>query len=439
MDDFGHSIGLPPNAAPSPGSGPASRGGHHPASHHPYGDHTYGDRGAAQAYGDQAPQPTAQPDADLQAAHAQARARAEAGDLTGARTMLEEALSAAELRLGRDDAALVPLMVDLATLARRLGNLTEAGNQLRRAYGVAMVTGGPQHPTSLSIEGRLAAVLYRLGEPTEAYDWHLADAGRRVLGDDHPAVRGAQQRLAAVAQTPAAPVFAPTAASAPTPPPAPTPAPRPAPASAPIAAETVAVPYAPPPPPAEYAPASPPERPATGGYGTTIEGDIWETGEATVRVRRPGNAGVVLVASLGTVILVVAVVVALALLRPSEPAPPQAGETSSPVTPSPAPTAAPTSPAPTGVRIVDDAGGTVTLAWVDPSEGVAPFVVSGAREGHAPVAIVTVPAGETTTTIYGLNVNFNYCFTVAAVWSGDLIQESSRTCTARVNVSASPS
>jgi hypothetical protein len=137
---------------------------------------------------------------ELAAAHVQARQQAEAGDLTGARTVIEDALTIGEVRLGRDDPRLVPLMVDLATLARKLGNLTEARNQLRRAYAIIVATAGPEHATSLSIEGRLAAVIYRLGEPTEAYDWHLADAGRRVLGTEHPAVRGAQQRLAASAQ-----------------------------------------------------------------------------------------------------------------------------------------------------------------------------------------------------------------------------------------------
>ena len=39
----------------------------------------------------------------LAAAHTEARHRAEAGDLTGARTLLEDALAAGELRLGRDD------------------------------------------------------------------------------------------------------------------------------------------------------------------------------------------------------------------------------------------------------------------------------------------------------------------------------------------------
>ena len=143
---------------------------------------------------------------DLALAHAQARNRAEAGDLTGSRTLMEDALAVAEQRLGRDNPRLAPLMVDLATIARNLGNLTEARSQLRRAYAIIVASAGPEHATSLSIEGRLAAISYRLGEPTEAYDWHLADVGLRVLGADHPAVRGARQRLA---KAPSAPQPAP--------------------------------------------------------------------------------------------------------------------------------------------------------------------------------------------------------------------------------------
>ena len=77
--------------------------------------------------------------------------------------------------------------------------------QLRRAYAIIVASAGPEHATALSIEGRLAAVTYRLGEPTEAYDWHLADVGLRVLGPDHPAVRGAQARAWPAAPRPGGP------------------------------------------------------------------------------------------------------------------------------------------------------------------------------------------------------------------------------------------
>jgi hypothetical protein len=427
MADFGHAIGIPETPAErSQQAMPA----------------TLGEPTVAPEYGPPSGDlpPYAPSDPELDGAHAQARARAETGDLTGARTMLEEALAAGELRLGRSNPALVPLMVDVATLARRLGNLTEAANQLRRAYEIAAAASGPQHPTSLSIEGRLAAVLYRLGEATEAYDWHLADAGRRVLGEEHPAVRGAQQRLAT---QPSAPPFA-TPTPTPAPPPAPpqvyesTPAPPPVTyLPTPVASPAVPVEYVPA-PLVRYAPTAPVEYPRE----PAIEGDIWESGDATVRTRRPGG-GAILVVSFSAVIVVVVVVIAITLFAPTGPPPvaqdpgPQRSAATEPADPTPS--AAPTSPAPTQLRVVEDAGGTVTLAWADPSAGEVPFVVSGARQGDATVAILTAPAGQTTATIYGLNENYDYCFTVAAVWSSEVVQESMRTCTHRLSASASAS
>jgi hypothetical protein len=40
--------------------------------------------------------------------------------------------------------------------------------------------------------------------------------------------------------------------------------------------------------------------------------------------------------------------------------------------------------------------------------------------------------GRTTSTIYGLNIRYDYCFTVAAVWSADVIAPSIQTCTNRL-------
>jgi hypothetical protein len=383
----------------------------------------------------------------LSAAHAAARQRAEAGDLTGARTMLEEALASGELQLGRDDPRLAPLMVDLATLARKLGNLTEARNQLRRAYSIVVSAAGPEHATALSIEGRLAAVIYRLGEPTEAYDWHLADAGRRVLGTEHPAVRGAQQRLDAAAHNP-------------NPPPAPIPSPigwAEPPAEEPPAWGDVGG-WAPesPYPPQEYTPV------AAGVYERQAQSvqiiapppaaapqeiEVWHeppltSGHIAVRQRRGHGGGVALVASLGLVVLVAAVVVAVQFFRPSGSTPsgtPTGGGDRTTVqgADQPAPAASPTAPPPTGLAIKDE-GGTVTLTWNDPSDGRVQFVVSGGREGQAMLAIDQVDAGRTSFTIYGLNDTVNYCFTVAAVWAVDKITPSMRACTTRTTAGASP-
>jgi hypothetical protein len=168
-----------------------------------------------------------------------------------------------------------------------------------------------------------------------------------------------------------------------------------------------------------------------GPYGPALEGDIWVPAaeDRTVRTaRRPGRGTVLLVVSLTLVLVIGGALAALQLLLPegglSAPGP-VTGQSGS---------ATPTAsgpPAPTGIRLTDE-GGTLIVSWVDPSNGIVPFVVSGARQGYALSAIETVPAGQTSTTIYGLNVNYDYCFTVAAVWSADIVRESIRACTHRI-------
>src|SRR5262249_27937604 len=101
------------------------------------------------------------------------------------------------------------------------------------------------------------------------------------------------------------------------------------------------------------------------------------------------------------------------------------------------PTPEQTLPAPAHV-VLKDEGGTITLTWEDPGSGRVPFIVSGGREGNALTAIADVPAGQTAKTIYGLNVNFNYCFTVSAIWAADKVSVSARACTARTSTSATP-
>jgi hypothetical protein len=87
---------------------------------------------------------------------------------------------------------------------------------------------------------------------------------------------------------------------------------------------------------------------------------------------------------------------------------------------------------------IKDNGGSVTLTWADPSSGKVPFIVAGGRDGTSSAPLETVPPGRTTSTIYGLNVNYNYCFTVTAVWSSEMIAPSIRTCTRRLTRSATP-
>jgi len=455
----------------------------------------------------------------LAKAHAQARRQAEAGDLSGARTVLEDALSAGELRLGRDHPSLAPLMVDLATIAREVGNLTEAQAQMRRAYGIVVTTTGPEHASALSLEARLATITHRLGEPTDAYDWHLVDAGARVLGSDHAAVRGAQHRLSGGPRTPpppqpSAPIPTITGAS-----PVPGESPPASPASSPVslappgyARPTPANPADSPPASGEeghgepaygedgyaepaygedgyaepaygedgyaepgYAPTYAPSPRAPGVYDRRPDADgvyvvpaprprqtieVWvPEGPASLPgSRRARGGGVALVASLATAALVAGAVVAIQALTPrsagQSPATAGAAATTAatPAAMTPSPTTPlsetpPTTPAPTVPPIIalapsqvvlKDNGGSVTLSWRDPAGGAIPFIVAGGRLGTPPGPLETVPAGRTTSTIYGLSSRFNYCFTINAVYSTDVVASSMRTCTRRLSTGNAP-
>jgi hypothetical protein len=406
----------------------------------PADDHPPTDQATTPAYGE------AEPLDMLAGPHAEARRRAEDGDLTGARTMLEEALAGGELRLGRHDPRLAPLMVDLATIARNLGNLTEAQAQLRRAYGIVVATSGPDNATALSIEGRLAAVTYRLGEPTEPYDWHLTNVGGRVLGPDHPAIRGALQRLSkAQAMPPSAPPLEGSEEYEPEEPTEREPAepgfaPHYFPAYVPSSHsagvyDRMEPPAADPADPAGIYVVGPPPR-------TYQQVEVYD--EPPMPRPRPSRkrghgGGVALVASLGLTIFVAAVVIAMQLFRPgaADPGPGAAGDPTAGATSDAAPTGQPATTGPGDGRpptdvVLRDEGGSVTLTWVDPSGGRVSFIVAGGREDATAGLLETVPVGRTTSTIYGLNIRYDYCFTVAAVWSADVIAPSIRTCTNRL-------
>ena len=80
----------------------------------------------------------------------------------------------------------------------------------------------------------------------------------------------------------------------------------------------------------------------------------------------------------------------------------------------------------------------MTLTWDDPSGGRIPFIVSGGREGTPMGLLESLPAGRTSFTIYGVNEQYNWCFTVAAVWGTDKISPSMRACTTRLSTGATP-
>src|SRR5262249_6607796 len=157
------------------------------------------------------------------------------------------------------------------------------------------------------------------------------------------------------------------------------------------------------------------------------------------RPRRAQAGGIALVASLAAGIVTTAVIVGAQFFVPmrqggTAATPPAATTAARPAETTPVATTLPapvlTAPAPNTV-VLKDNGGSVTITWVDPSDGKVPFIVAGGRAGTASTPVETVPPGRTTSTIYGLNVRYNYCYTVAAVWSSDMIAASKQACTKR--------
>jgi hypothetical protein len=82
------------------------------------------------------------------------------------------------------------------------------------------------------------------------------------------------------------------------------------------------------------------------------------------------------------------------------------------------------------VRLRDD-GGTVTLTWADPSHGTVPFFVEVGKPGAQLQLYGTLPQGETTYRVVGLNPRLDYCFSVIAVYGTNVVAPSNLVCTQR--------
>ncbi|GAB3802944.1 tetratricopeptide repeat protein [Micromonospora zhanjiangensis] len=125
-----------------------------------------------------------------------------------------------------------------------------------------------------------------------------------------------------------------------------------------------------------------------------------------------------------------AVIAGFALLDDGSPPPrPAASGTAGPAPTTGPPPAPPGSP-PTNVTVSDNRQ-SVTLSWTYPAGAEGPVVVAGGRSGQEPRAFQELPAGSNGFTVYGLNSNQDYCFTVAVVYSADTIGRSPAVCTSR--------
>jgi hypothetical protein len=327
------------------------------------------------------------------------------GDLSGARRLLEEALAAGQFTLGDDSPALLPLSFDLATLADELGNRHEARRNFAR----------------------------------------LLRHGPAALGPDHEYVRAARAYLG-VAGAPPGPAAAPPGPGPAAAPPVSAPPADPAPPAmlAPATPQVPPLPSAqplPPPPweatrfaatpattpalpasrsPALPAPAAPPipAVPAWPPLGAGYRHDEH-------RHSRVPMLALVLVAAMA---LVGGGIAAFLVLRApgSRPAP------------QPAASATAGAPRPPGDLKLRDDGASITLTWVDPSNGTVPFVVAGGRANGGMNPLGTAESGKSTFTVHGISATADYCFLVAAVYGPERTVPSALACTQRTNATPSP-
>jgi hypothetical protein len=397
------------------------------------------------------------------------------GNLTAARDLLEPVADVASIRLGADDPDVIETMRRLATVQRELGELAAARRVLEETLEGAQLRLGDDDPVILAISAELGVIADELGNRHEARRnlTRVARYGPAVLGPDHPYVRTAQRYLGADAPLPAAPPQAqatlpgaqatlpaepqatlPRAPAAPAPAPAPQartpireepgvyrPAPRPDDLPVPSAHPS----SAPPPtwagtPPDRARPdlarpdlarpdLAPPDRewpaPVEAGEQSAPEADEpYFDGE-------PGRSRTSLIAvAVAAVVVVVAAIVAVIALGG-----PRSTPSTAPPKESPSASATPAQAPPT-VRLRDN-GGSITLSWTDPSGGKVPFVVAGGIAGGAAQPFPPLPPGQLSYTLNGLNPKLDYCFTVGAVYSTDVVTLSSLVCTRR-NLSPSP-
>ncbi|MEU7616788.1 tetratricopeptide repeat protein [Micromonospora rifamycinica] len=150
--------------------------------------------------------------------------------------------------------------------------------------------------------------------------------------------------------------------------------------------------------------------------------------------RRPGAvpmvAAGVAVVLLGAVAVIAGVSGVGGSGDPSPAAPGNPGTTPSAAgTPNAAPPASPGTP-PGRVTLRDRPDG-ITLSWTYPAGGEGPVILSAGRAGQDPRPFETLPPGTDSFVVHGLDRTTDYCFTVAVVWSTDVVARAKRVCTDR--------
>ncbi|WP_407940403.1 tetratricopeptide repeat protein [Micromonospora auratinigra] len=114
---------------------------------------------------------------------------------------------------------------------------------------------------------------------------------------------------------------------------------------------------------------------------------------------------------------------------PAGSAVPSASRPASPTgTPKPPPAATGTPPG--RVRLTDRRD-SILLSWTYPSGAEGPVVIAGGRSRDTQHTFQELPAGTDSYVAYGLSRTQDYCFTVAVVWSTDVVARAAPVCTRR--------
>lgn len=116
--------------------------------------------------------------------------------------------------------------------------------------------------------------------------------------------------------------------------------------------------------------------------------------------------------------------------EPGAPAPSGTVGSAPATTPTPPEASASPGAPPTGLTLRDNRDN-VTLSWEYPAGSEGPVIVSGGRAGQPPSPFADLPAGTDSFVVYGLNRSLDYCFTVAVVWSTEVVARSEQVCTKR--------
>ena len=414
----------------------------------------------------------------LSAAWADADALRTKGQLAAARDLLEPVADVAAIRLGSDDPDVIETMRRLAGVHRELGELASARRVLEEALEGAQLRLAEDDPVVLGISAELGAIADELGNRHEARRnlSRVARYGPAVFGPQHPYVRAAQRFLGIVAPPePAAPAEPETVPPPPPipeepgvyrpaePAPGPVYVPEPEPEPAAWRPQHAAEPDEPGPVPDPWREVGPEpvaearrldpearrleheaprlEHSALPWYQRTEPEPVdpfaayspprlgHDERDEPHRTRTPLIVlGVVALAALVAVVAVGLVVV----IRPRPPAP---GGAAAPTTTVASSASTTPGAAPTNVKLRDD-GGTVTLTWTDPSGGTVPFFVEVGKPGAQLQLYGTLPQGETSYRVVGLNPRLDYCFSVIAVYGTNVVAPSNLVCTQRGTNSA---